>query len=35
MIGNYAHTYGLFSVLSLLGAAVLVLGMRRAGNSGD
>ena len=35
MIGNYAHTYGLFSVLSLLGAAVLIHGMRRTENSGD
>jgi hypothetical protein len=36
VIGSYAYTYGLFSILSLLGAAVLIHGMRRrvSGNAG-
>lgn len=33
MIGNYAHTYGIFSVLSLVGAAVLIWSMRRPATS--
>lgn len=30
IVGSYAHTYGIFSILSLLGAAVLILSMRQA-----